>query len=79
MISAIVTFLILLLMLPLAARKWELKVKHYLPWSIAMALAGFGLTYGASQALPNVPEYLLVFSALVIAGVGHHCWGAVQQ
>ena len=69
MITPTVTFLILVFMLSMAARKWELKTKHYLPWSIAMALAGFAFTYGAAEAFPAVPAALFGLAALVIAGV----------
>lgn len=69
MITAIATFLTLILMLPMAARKWEFKTKHYLPWSVCVALAGFGLTLGASGAFPAIPAILFGLATVVIAGV----------
>jgi len=69
MIAAIATFALVILMLLMVARKWELKTKHYLPWSIAMATLGFTLTYGATKAFPAVPSMLFGFVALVMAGV----------
>ncbi len=69
MLTAIFTFCILLLMLSLAAVKWELKTKHFLPWSIAMAIFGGGLTYLASMALPGVPEVVFALASVVIVGL----------
>lgn len=65
-IPAIASVLVLALLFA-AARKWELKVRHYLPWSLFMsALSGLSI-YGLSQVLPNVPALLWLIPILVIA------------
>lgn len=61
--------LILIVLLWLAARKWELKAKHYLPWSLLMAFAVFCLTFAVSQAMPAVPAFLISLACLVLAGM----------
>jgi len=69
MIAPLAAFLILIVMLPLVARRWELKTRHYLPWSLAMALAGSAATWAASAALPAIPAVLFAFTAVAIAGI----------
>lgn len=64
MITGLLTFVTLFAMLSAAGYKWELKSKHYFPWSIAMALLGFGLSYGLGVAFPSVPAFIFVFVAL---------------
>ena len=69
MITALVTAILLFAFLCLPAKKWELKTRHFLPWSFLMAALGFVLTYYLTQALPNVPAFLFAIPIFVLAGV----------
>lgn len=69
MTTAIATFVALLVLLPLPARKWELKTKHYLPWTLLMAVLGGSLTYAASILIPGIPALFFGIIALVVAGI----------
>ena len=69
MITPLLTAVLILAFLCIPARKWELKVRHYLPWSFLMAAIGFASTFLLSQTLPNVPAFLLAIPIIVIAGV----------
>jgi phosphatidylserine decarboxylase len=44
-----------------AGKKWELKVRHFVPWSLFIAALVFGVTYWLSQRFSGFP--LLVISA----------------
>lgn len=69
MTTAILTCLTLIVMLPLAGRKWELRAKHYLPWSIAVAIVGGALAYGAVEAFPRIPAVLFGCASVAMAGI----------
>ena len=69
MMTSLVTAILLFAFLWIPARKWELKLRHFLPWSLLMAVTGFALTYALSHALPNVPAFLWAIPIFVIAGV----------
>ena len=68
MTASFVTSFVLLLFLVVPARKWELKVRHYLPWSLLMSLLGFFFTYKLSEAFPDFPAFLFVIPICVVAG-----------
>ncbi len=67
MIASITTLIIVLMILPAAAMKWELKPKHFGPWSIAMAALASAVTYGASLSLSGVASWLVAATCVVIA------------
>lgn len=67
MLFAVANSMILMVVLPAAARKWELKPKHYLPWSMLMASAAFCLSLGVSKVLPVVPALAVSVACLVLA------------
>ena len=56
MIIALITFAILLLLLPAEAMKWELKPKHFSPWSLLMASLGFVITYAGANYFGTLPS-----------------------
>ena len=76
MIFPAITFAMLIILLPTAAHRWELKVRHYLPWSILIASLGFLLTWFLSQQFPNVPAIL--FSVAIVALGGLTSIGAIM-
>ncbi len=61
------TFLVLLLLLPAAAVKWELKPKHFAPWSLLMAAMGFAITYFGVQTYGALAGVLFAIASGVIA------------
>ena len=65
MIAAFVTGVLTFALLSAAGRKWELKIRHYLPWSIAIGIAVAGATYWLSQMFPNFPTLVMAAAALV--------------
>lgn len=69
MMTSLVTAVLLFAFLCIPASKWELKFRHFLPWSLLMAVTGFALTYCLSQALPSVPAFLWAIPIFVIASV----------
>lgn len=69
MIVPTITSLFLFALLVAAARKWELKPRHYLPWSLLMAACGWGLNYGLSLLLPGVPSFVFGLPIVLVAVV----------
>lgn len=68
-----ITALIVFGLLAAAALKWELKSRHFLPWSVLMAILAAGLTYGLTSMVPGVPSLLwsgVTIVAVLIASVG---------
>ncbi len=52
-------------LLSAAGKKWELKIRHYLPWSVFIAAIVVGVTYWLSERFPDFPS--LVMAAAVLA------------
>lgn len=52
-----------------AGRKWELKIRHYLPWSILIAMLVASTTYWLSYRFPDFPSLVIAASILVV-GLG---------
>ncbi len=62
--SALAGFLTFALLFA-AGNKWELKIRHYLPWSVFIAALVAGVTYWLSERFPDFPS--LVIAAAVLA------------
>lgn len=67
MIAPCVTAVLVFLLLFVAARKWELKLRHYLPWSLGVSALSGGLTFVLSRNLPDVPVLIWIATMLVTA------------
>ncbi len=67
MITASITFVVLLVLLPAAAMKWELKPKHFAPWSLLMAAMGFAITYAGASYFGTLPSVGFAIASIVIA------------
>jgi len=65
MIAAIVAGLSTFALLSAAGRKWELKIRHYLTWSVVIGAAVTGATYWLSQRFPDFPSLVIAAAALV--------------
>jgi phosphatidylserine decarboxylase len=68
MIVAFVAAIFTFALLSAAGRKWELKSRHVLPWSLGIATAVFGTTYWLSQRFPEFPS-LVIAAAMWVAAV----------
>lgn len=68
MVISVLTAVGLFILLVLAAHRWELKRRHYLPWSILMAGLAFLILYIASESLTLVPLAMTAI-AVVVGGV----------
>lgn len=69
MITASITFVVLLVLLPAAAMKWELKPKHFAPWSLLMATMGFAITFAGASYFGTLPSVGFAIASVVIAVV----------
>ena len=69
MITALITAATILAMLSAAAWKWELKWRHYLPWSLLMAVSGAGICYLGIVSLPAIPSLMWALVTVVSAGI----------
>ncbi len=69
MIAPVITAVLVLGCLAGIAHKWELKTRHYLPWSTLMGLLAGAAIYGLAGMLPQVPAVLFAVPLLAIAAV----------
>lgn len=67
MIVALITVVLILVLLCAAATKWELKPKHFLPWSVLMAILGGAATYAGNHFLGNVPGVVIGIASIIVA------------
>lgn len=64
MFAASVAGVLTLFLLSAAGRKWELKVRHYVPWSLFIAALVFASTFWSSQRFPEFPTLIIAAGAL---------------
>ncbi len=62
---AIATGLVTLVLLCAAGRKWELKARHYLPWSVLMGVVVTSLVAWLAWRLPNMPGWIMAIGGIV--------------
>lgn len=67
--TSLLIAVVLFALLCIPARKWELKTRHYLPWSLLIAMLGAALTHFLSQTVPQIPTFLVAIPVFVLAGV----------
>ena len=67
MIASTVAGLLTFALLFAAGNKWELKIRHYLPWSVFIAALVAGVTYWLSERFPDFPSLVIAAAALATA------------
>jgi phosphatidylserine decarboxylase len=69
MIVTSITAVLILLLLSAAALKWELKPKHFVPWSLLMSALGGAATYMGVQLLGDIPGIGIAIVSVIVSVV----------